>query len=132
MRIKAKLVMVGVVLMLLIGAVFAAEEQAKTEAPASEIPETIPAEEEAGSSEDDKNAQYFTKETLAELAKIDQFKNSKLWACHMLTACKMKAEQVKTSSYILIAIIDDHDIEEQGISSISIYKDIYGLTRKLL
>jgi len=87
----------GLAVMLLFSFVSMAVEHEKTAEKPDEQPniEDKKKGEAAEESETiDKNAPYFTKEALEELMKVDQMMNSKLWACQLLTTCKMKTEQV--------------------------------------
>jgi len=56
--------------------------------------EEEPKIEDAEKEVEDKDKTYFTQETLKELSRVDEFKNNRLWACHLLASCKLKAEQV--------------------------------------
>ena len=91
-------------LALLVGLAFTTEKQAEktpevaVEEPSSDASEQPPeAEPEEG-----KDAPYFTQETLQELAKLDEYKNNQLWACHLLANCKLRSEQVYENLYINI------------------------------
>ncbi len=99
MKSKALFILAGTVVLLFAGLARTAVAPAKTEAPKKEAakPDTKAAAGSAKSDEpEDKEAQYFTQETLKEMMNMDEFKNSKLWACYLLTTCKMKLEQVST------------------------------------
>lgn len=92
MKTKAMLIMAGTVILLFAGLARTADVPPKTETP--KHTEKEPGEAAAGENAEGKDAQYFTQETLKEMLELEKFKNSKLWACYLLTTCKMKLEQV--------------------------------------
>ncbi len=123
-------------LALLIGLAFTAiaeqksEPEAKKEEPAKSKDE--PEIKDEAAPEDDKSAPYFTQETLKELARMDEFKNNKLWACHLLSSCKLKLEQVLFyASNLRIANLG-WDNNKQGTGTAAIYEDLHGHLVKLL
>ena len=69
-------------------------DHAHEDKPAEKSTEGEPELKDEEKGEDDKEATYFTQETLKELGRVDEFKNNRLWACHLLASCKLKAEQV--------------------------------------
>lgn len=50
--------------------------------------------EDVPNEEADRNANYFTQETLQEIQNLDKYMNNRLWACNLLTLCKLTHEQV--------------------------------------
>eukprot|EP00826_Nyctotherus_ovalis_P012330 TRINITY_DN13249_c0_g1_i2.p1 TRINITY_DN13249_c0_g1~~TRINITY_DN13249_c0_g1_i2.p1 ORF type:complete len:108 (+),score=40.59 TRINITY_DN13249_c0_g1_i2:75-398(+) len=67
--------------------------EAGKESDAAEV-EDKPREEDLPNEEADRNAHYFTQETLKEMQQLEKYKNNRLWACSLLTVCKMADEQV--------------------------------------
>lgn len=60
----------------------------------SEDPEKDIEVEDAPNEEADRNAHYFTQETLEEMQHLDKYMNKRLWGCNLLTLCRMTLEQV--------------------------------------
>eukprot|EP01022_Parablepharisma_sp_SALTPOND_P014657 TRINITY_DN2011_c0_g1_i1.p15 TRINITY_DN2011_c0_g1~~TRINITY_DN2011_c0_g1_i1.p15 ORF type:complete len:129 (-),score=19.33 TRINITY_DN2011_c0_g1_i1:5363-5749(-) len=113
-------------LALLMGFSFiAAQEKAATQEAPKVEPEIKeePAEEEAD--EDDKAASYFTQETLKELGKIDEFKNNRLWACHLLASCKLMAEQVLLLAFPTHLENFGWNHHQQRAGSVALRKDLF-------
>jgi len=54
-----------------------------------EVTSDDPSDEEA-----DRNAHYFTQETMKEMKDLEKYMNSKLWACSLISLCKIANEQV--------------------------------------
>ena len=79
------------------------EPAAGQKPPEEPAPEKEPAEGE----ENAKDQPFFTAETLRDLSHINEFRNSKLWACQLLTACKLKREQVSQRLLPIATNIDD-------------------------
>ena len=85
--------------------------------------------EDVPNDEPDRDATYFTQETLNELQNLDKYKNNKLWTCHLLTTCKLKTEQV----FKFISLESNHgDYYQSRYCPIFIYKDFHGSIIKLL
>lgn len=66
------------------------QEKAEQE-PEPEV-ETIP--EDLPNEEANRDASYFTSETIKEMQDIEKYKNNRLWACNLLAGCKANLEQV--------------------------------------
>lgn len=90
---NGKVIVLGLVFMLLLG--FVAMEDAKhSDEHAGHEHGEESTEQPGQEGGDDKNANYFTPETLKELANIQSYKNNRLWACYLLSSCKLRLEQV--------------------------------------